>query len=239
MQISGLQKLTLIDYPKKLACTIFLQGCNFRCGFCHNPELVLPGRITEKYSEKQILEFLSSRKQYLEAVCITGGEPLLDPEVLTFIAGIKALGYLVKLDTNGSNPELLQKAIEKSLIDYIAMDIKSCKDDYDLLAGASVDIQKIEASIRLILNSGRDYEFRTTVIKGHHTPESLISIGTWVSSLSPEKPKKYCIQSFIPRPGKLINESFEKIPQFTKAELDNLREAALPYFHEVILKDNI
>ncbi|HLC57053.1 MAG TPA: anaerobic ribonucleoside-triphosphate reductase activating protein, partial [Candidatus Nanoarchaeia archaeon] len=174
MQISGLQKLTLIDYPKKLACTIFLQGCNFRCGFCHNPELVLPGRIAEKYSAEQVLEFLQSRKQYLEAVCITGGEPLLDPEVLTFIAGIKALGYLVKLDTNGSNPGLLQKALEKNLIDYIAMDIKSCKDDYDLLTSIETDLQKIEQSMRIIMHSNLDYEFRTTVIKGYHTPESLI-----------------------------------------------------------------
>ncbi len=131
MQVAGLQKLTLIDYPSKLACTIFLSGCNFKCGFCHNPELVFTNTQKGVYSENDILDFLDKRKKYLDGVCITGGEPLINPDLKDLLEKIKEKGYLIKVDTNGSNPELLKKIIEQKLADYIAMDIKTDAENYD------------------------------------------------------------------------------------------------------------
>ena len=129
MKISGLQKLTLIDYPEKIACTVFLFGCNFRCGFCHNPELVLRDNPERVYKEKEILDFLKQRKKYLDAVCISGGEPLINPDLSELLRKIKELGFIVKLDTNGSNPEGLKELIGKKLVDYIAMDVKADRDN--------------------------------------------------------------------------------------------------------------
>ncbi|MBU3941818.1 MAG: anaerobic ribonucleoside-triphosphate reductase activating protein, partial [Nanoarchaeota archaeon] len=191
MQIAGLQKLTLIDYPDKIACTIFLFGCNFRCGFCHNPELVLSDKPKKEYKEKKILDFLRQRKKYLDAICITGGEPLINFDLPELLKKIKGLGFLVKLDTNGSNPKRLKELISKKLVDYIAMDIKADKDNYNVLAEVKIDINQIEESIKLIINSGLDYEFRTTVIKGYHDAEKLRKIGEWISSFG--KAKKYVI----------------------------------------------
>ncbi|MBA3064696.1 anaerobic ribonucleoside-triphosphate reductase activating protein, partial [Candidatus Woesearchaeota archaeon] len=148
MQIAGLQKLTLIDYPDKIACTIFLFGCNFRCGFCHNPELVLSDKPKKEYKEKKILDFLRQRKKYLDAICITGGEPLINFDLPELLKKIKGLGFLVKLDTNGSNPKRLKELISKKLVDYIAMDIKADKDNYNVLAEVKIDINQIEESIK-------------------------------------------------------------------------------------------
>jgi len=156
MQISGLQKLTLIDYPGKLACTIFLFGCNFKCGFCHNPELVFTNGQKAFYSEKDVLDFLDKRKKYLDGVCITGGEPLINPDLKDLLEKIKEKGFLIKVDTNGSNPELLKEIIEQKLIDYTAMDIKTDAESYDILVGVDVDLSKIEESIKIIAKSNID-----------------------------------------------------------------------------------
>ena len=234
MQIAGLQKLTLIDYPDKLACTIFLFGCNFRCGFCHNPELVLSDKPKKEYKEKEILDFLKQRKKYLDAVCITGGEPLVNSDLPELLKKIKELGFLIKMDTNGSNPNELKKLIDKKLINYIAMDIKADKDNYNVLAGVKVDINRIEESMKIIINSGLNYEFRTTVIKGYHNPEKLKKIGKWINSFG--NAKKYVIQNFIPRQGKLIDEKFEKIIPFDDNELEEMKKAVLPYFEKVSVR---
>ncbi|MDD5086559.1 MAG: anaerobic ribonucleoside-triphosphate reductase activating protein [Candidatus Nanoarchaeia archaeon] len=235
MQISGLQKLTLIDYPGKTACTIFLSGCNFKCGFCHNPELVLSNGEKENYSENNILDFLDKRKKYLDGVCVTGGEPLINPELKDFLKRIKEKGFLVKVDTNGSYPDHLKELIQNDVVDYIAMDIKSDKDNYDILAGIDVDIKKIEESIKTIVNSGIDYELRTTVIRGYHDPEKIKKIGKWINKLA-GKPKKYYIQNFIPREGKLVDEKFEKISPFENEEIEEMKKAAIPYFEKVELR---
>ena len=235
MQIAGLQKLTLIDYPDKIACTIFLFGCNFRCGFCHNPELVLPDRPKKTYKEKEILDFLKQRKKYLDAVCITGGEPLINPDLNKLLKKIKELGFFIKLDTNGSNPNKLKELIDKKLVDYIAMDIKADKDNYNILAGVKVDINRIEESMKIIINSGLDYEFRTTIIRGYHDTEKLRKIGEWISRLG--KAKKYVIQNFIPREGKLVDKKFEKIIPFEDNELDEMKKAVSPYFKIVEIRN--
>ncbi len=235
MQIAGLQKLTLIDCPDKIACTIFLFGCNFRCGFCHNPELVLPDNPEKIYKEKEILDFLRQRKKYLDAVCITGGEPLINPELNELLRKIKELGFIVKLDTNGSNPNKLKELIDEKIIDYIAMDIKADKDNYNTLAGVKIDINQIEESMKIIINSGLDYEFRTTVIKGYHDAEKLRKIGEWISSFG--KAKKYVIQNFIPREDKLVDEKFEKIIPFEDNKLDEMKKAVSGYFEKTEIRN--
>jgi len=235
MQIAGLQKLTLIDYPDKIACTIFLFGCNFRCGFCHNPELVLPDKPKKEYKEKEILDFLKQRKKYLDAVCITGGEPLINPDLNGLLRKIKESGFLIKLDTNGSSPQKLKELIDKKLVDYIALDVKADKDNYNALAGVKVDINRSEESIQIIINSGLDYEFRTTVIRGYHNPEKLKKIGEWVNSLG--KAKKYVIQNFIPRKGKLVDKKFEKINPFEDNELEEMKKAVSDYFEKTEVRN--
>lgn len=181
MQISGLQKTTLLDYPGHLAATIFLGGCNFRCPFCHNKDLVLqPGQLPA-YSEEEILTFLKKRQGILEGVCITGGEPTLSNGLMDFIKEIKKLSYLVKLDTNGTNPELIDTVLQHSLVDYIAMDIKTDRLHYNDIANFPVlKIEDIDHSISSIKNSGITYEFRTTVVKEFHTEETFLSIGEWI-----------------------------------------------------------
>jgi pyruvate formate lyase activating enzyme len=235
MIIGGLQKLSLIDYPKNIACTIFLIGCNFRCGFCHNPELVLNTNKSPTYSEEEFLDFLEKRRKYIDAVCVTGGEPLINNDLPEFLKKIKAKGYFIKIDTNGSYPELLKKLISDNLVDYIAMDIKSAKDSYSEVSGVNVDLNKIEESIRVIMNSKLDYEFRTTVIKTKHNPEILKSIAVWLNRLG--KPKKFFIQNFIPRQGKLLDKSFENLPQFKEEELEQMKKVVKSYFDEVEVRN--
>lgn len=236
MQIASLQKLSLIDFPGRLACTIFLCGCNFKCGFCHNPELVLPeGRIREIH-ESDILDFLKKRKKYLDGVCITGGEPLVNKDILKFLEKIKELNYLVKLDTNGSNPKLLKELIDKKLIDFVALDIKSDNESYDLLCGVEVDLKKIEESIKIIAESGVDHEFRTTVVRGFHSKENLKMVGEWLVRIIGGKPTKFCIQNFIPRQGKLVDDKFEKISSFENSELEEMKNSVSDYFNKVEIR---
>ncbi len=228
MKIIGLQKLTLIDYPNKIACTLFLHGCNFRCGFCYNPELVLENN-EEGYSKEGVLNFLKERQAYLDGVCITGGEPLLTLD-LEFLRQIKDLGYDIKIDTNGSFPEKLKEVIESGLVDYIAMDIKSSKEKYKELANSDVDMNKIEESIRLI-SKLEDYEFRTTVVKRYHDAEKIKSIAEWLNSLI-GKPKKFCLQGFKNN-EKFIDDSFMTEKDVEKDYLIELKKIAEPYFENV------
>lgn len=190
MQIGGLQKITLIDYPGKIACTIFLTGCNFRCPWCHNPELVLPEKIKKqlKIPEKTFFRFLKQRKGLLDGVCVTGGEPTIHKNLLNFIKKIKKLGFSVKLDTNGSNPKMLKKLLANELIDYIAMDVKAPLElkseirntKYERVTGVKVNLNKIKKSIELIKISSLDYEFRTTVLPKIHKDEDIINIAKYL-----------------------------------------------------------
>ena len=179
MQLHGLYKLTLLDFPEHLACTVFTGHCNLRCPFCHNAELVLRPDTQPCILEENFFSFLQTRQGILEGVCITGGEPTLQPDLLPFLRKIKELGFRIKLDTNGTRPDVLEALFAERLLDYVAMDIKNTKEKYALSAGiSSFDLTPIEKSIALIRQYAPDYEFRTTVVQGLHTKEDLLDIGT-------------------------------------------------------------
>lgn len=181
MLIKGLQKLTLLDFPGEIACTVFLGGCNFRCPFCHNASLVVPEKFGETLPEEEFFDFLLSRQGKLHGVCISGGEPTVQGGLEEFIRKIRELGYLVKLDTNGYRPEVLKSLVEKGLLDYVAMDIKNSREKYAETAGIShLDVKKIEESAEFLMKSGIPFEFRTTVMKEFHTKEDFVSIGKWL-----------------------------------------------------------
>ena len=199
MRISGLQKMTLLDYPGKIACTVFLGGCNLRCPFCHNGEL-LDGSAEIIMDEREFLSFLSKRKGLLDAVCISGGEPTLQPGLAALLEQIKAMGYLTKLDTNGSRPEVLKELVSRDLLDYVAMDIKNSPDLYGQTAGAPVQLQKIEESLRFLTEEHLDYEFRTTVVAQLHDCASIARMGEWVATLAQgKKIKRWFVQPFADR----------------------------------------
>ncbi len=252
MKICGLQKTTLIDYPGRVAATIFLGSCNFRCPFCYSSELVLPEIMAKQpeIQEKAFFDFLKKRKGLLQGVVICGGEPTLNKELPVFIKKIKKMRYAVKLDTNGSNPQMLKSLIKKKLIDYIAMDIKAplsptiqnarptspagelaggrAKPEipslsYEKAAGAKINLGNIKKSIQLIKSSGIDYEFRTTVVPGLHTKEDIIQIARDISPA-----KKYFLQNF--RPEKTVNPNFEKIKPYPKEFLLEIQKIIAPFF---------
>lgn len=218
MKISGLQKLTLLDYPGKMACTVFTYGCNFRCGFCHNALLVTE-KNSDSISEDEFFSFLRKRQGILDGVCISGGEPTLQSDLKEFILKIKALGYAVKLDTNGTNPRLLQSLIEDELLDYVAMDIKNSPEKYSLTCGCDVNTDTITESISIITESGIDHEFRTTTVREYHSPEDFDAVAEWVKGDS-----KYYLQHFEDS-GNLIGEN---LSPFSKEEMltfaDNIRD---------------
>lgn len=230
MKIGGLQKTTLIDYPGKIACTVFLIGCNFRCPFCYNRELVLPNEIKKqpKIPEKTLFSFLKERKGLLEGVCLTGGEPTINKKLPTFIKKIKKLGYFVKLDTNGSNPLMLKNLINKKLIDYVAMDIKAPKEKYSQVVGL-LDcwnvrmLKNIEKSIEILKEGKIDYEFRSTIIPALHNKKDIIKIVRWIRGT-----KTYYLQQF--RPEKTINPKFEKMKPYPQEYLFEIRNAIAPFF---------
>lgn len=205
MIFNGFQKMTLLDFPGRVACTLFAGGCNFRCPFCHNAGLVLGG-VTESYSEDEILDYLSKRKGLLDGVCITGGEPLLRSDLKEFIIKVRALGYAVKLDTNGSLPERLYELIEEGLIDYVAMDVKSSMVGYGRAVGIeNFDTADIEKSIDLLLEDRVDYEFRTTVAHPLHSAEDIEALCQRIKGA-----KRYFIQNFVDS-GNLIGEGLSAL----------------------------
>lgn len=191
MTFSGIQKLTLLDFPGTVSCILFTKGCNFRCPFCHNASLVT-ALDTPAISEEEILAFLQKRKGILDGVCITGGEPLIHPTLADFIKKVKAMGYKVKLDTNGSFPERLSELLNSSLLDYVAMDIKNTAEKYSLTAGCEVNITDIEKSIDILMNGNIPYEFRTTVTAGLHTIDDIATIARRIAGAD-----KYFIQNFV------------------------------------------
>lgn len=227
MVLGGLQKITLIDFPGKIAATVFTSGCSFRCSFCYNPELVLPERIKShpQIPERDFFKFLEERKGLLEGVVLTGGEPTLHKDLPSFVKKIRKLGYAVKLDTNGSNPEMLERLIKDKIIDYVAMDIKTLLNDqrYNETVGVKVDLDKIKKSIEIIKNSGIDYEFRTTFVPTLHTKEDIVQIARDISPA-----KKYYLQNF--RPEKTIDPDFEKIKPYPQEYLLEIQKAIAPFF---------
>ncbi len=189
MNIAGVQKVTLLDYPGKVACEIFTQGCNFECPFCQNSSLI-PITNTGEFSEEEIFEYLNLRKNILDGVVITGGEPTVQKDLKAFIKKIKDLGLLVKLDTNGGNPKVLQELIDEDLVDYVAMDIKNIFNKYNITAGKKINLDNIKKSIEILKASKIDYEFRTTIIKEMHSLDDIVSICKLVGNA------KYYLQNF-------------------------------------------
>lgn len=184
MIISGLQKMTLLDYPGKVACTVFLQGCNFRCPFCHNSDL-LSGQARQALSEEAFFSFLNRRRGLLDAVCVSGGEPTLHSDLPQLLAKIRALGYSVKLDTNGSRPDMLAQLIHEGLVDYVAMDVKNSPDLYPQTCGLEqMDLSPIEESLRLLIGGHTPYELRTTVCRQLHDAASIQRMGEWLAALA-------------------------------------------------------
>lgn len=229
LKIAGLEKLSLIDYPGKLAAIIFTHGCNLRCEYCHNPELVIQDIAPEEvYDPAKVLAFLKSRATKLDAVVITGGEPLIYEDLIPFIKSIKDLGYLVKLDTNGLLPQKLKAIIQKGLIDYISMDIKYPEGDYLTFTGKDA-LSNVKKSIKTIMASGLDYEFRTTYVKGIHNTESSRDIGLLIKGA-----KQYYVQNF--RAGKTINPTLSEQNSFTEKELKVLKKNIKPYVLKVEIR---
>ena len=230
MIIGGFQRFSLIDYPGKICAIIFTQGCNFRCPYCHNRELVNPKLFQEPIDENDIFRFLEKRKGKLDAVEITGGEPTLQPDLIEFMRKIKAMGFLIKLDTNGTNPEVVEKIIKNKLVDYIAMDVKAPLEKYEKVVRAKVDKQKIKEAISLIMNSHIDYEFRTTIIKNILTKEDIIDIAKTIKGS-----KLYVLQKFIH--SKILDLSLAKRAKtFSDAELEAIRSEAEKYVKECVIR---
>lgn len=232
MNIAGIQKITLVDFPGHVAATIFTQGCNFRCGFCHNPELVLPEKYNALLDNDQIFDFLESRYGKLNGVCITGGEPCLQKDIDKFISHMKALGFDVKLDTNGSFPDKLEKIIQDGDVDYIAMDIKSLLNKYSKTTNSSHSevqaknlAERTQKSISLIMDSGIDYEFRTTVCHPLHEVKDFEKIGEMIKGA-----KRYFIQNFVK--SKHIDEHSAYTP-LTDEELAEVKKIMEKYVGEV------
>ena len=225
MHIAGLQKMTLLDYPGKVACTVFLSGCNYRCPFCHNGGLLedAPDAMTEE----ALLAFLEKRKGLLDGVCVTGGEPTLQPDLPRLLQNIKALGYSVKLDTNGSNPTMLKKLLEDQAIDYVAMDIKNCPDRYAATCGGVDILPQVEECLTLLRKSPVEWELRTTCVKPFHDRNALEAIGKWLSGT-----ENYHLQSFVDS-GDLVGTG---VSGFTKEEMESLRQAVLPYIQTTRLR---
>jgi len=225
MTIGGLQKVTLIDFPGRIAATVFLCGCNFRCPWCYTRELVLPKmvKLQPKIPEKDFFSFLKTRQGLLTGIVICGGEPTIHKDLPDFTKKIKKMGYFVKLDTNGSNPKMLKKMIDDNLLDYIAMDVKAPKEKYTEAVGATVKVTDIEKSIKLLKESKVDYEFRTTVVPTIHTKEDIVKIAKWLSSA-----KRYYLQNF--RPEKTIDPKFEKIRPYPDEDLLEMQKEAAPFF---------
>lgn len=228
MQIHGLNKTTLLDYPEHVAATIFTGGCNFRCPFCHNGDLVLNPSCYPLISEEEIFAFFQKRKGVLSGVCITGGEPTLQPDLLPFIRKIKDMGYLVKLDTNGYKPEVLAKALAEKLLDYVAMDIKNSREKYAETTGVSqFDINRIAESVELVKKSNIPYEFRTTVVRELHTREDFIAIRKWLSGAD-----TYFLQSYRDNEN-VIKKGFSA---YIKGEMEEFVELLTPYIKKVALR---
>lgn len=221
VKLHGLQKMTLLDYPGRVACTIFTGGCNFRCPFCHNALLVTEIDSSSVYDEDEIIDFLKKRSGLLDGVCITGGEPLLHPSLGKFVGRIKSLGYAVKLDTNGSFPDTLADFIEEGLVDKVAMDIKNSAEKYGATIGVDgYDITNVERSISLLMEGRIDYEFRTTVVRELHEVEDIEKIARRIKGA-----KAYFLQNFTDS-GNLISPG---LSAHTKETLNELLSAAVKY----------
>ncbi|HZK42923.1 MAG TPA: anaerobic ribonucleoside-triphosphate reductase activating protein [Syntrophomonadaceae bacterium] len=232
MKLSGLIKQTLVDYPGEIAAVVFTQGCNLRCPFCHNGHLVTkPGKIAEEYIPEQVLlDFLAERKGFIDALVISGGEPTLHPDLPELVQKVKKLGYLIKLDTNGTNSSMLEMLLKNNLLDYIAMDIKAPLDlkSYQLACGnlSTEDFFQVRNSINLLQNSKIDVEFRTTVVPSIHSAEDIENIAKYI-----EGAKLYSLQQFNPQVT--LQVSYESVPPYDKETMQAIADRCAPYVQKV------
>ncbi len=224
MLLGGLQKVSLVDYPGRVAATVFTAGCNFLCPFCHNPELVQIGKYRNQLflPDEEFFDFLKTRRGLIDGVVVSGGEPTLQEGLGEFLKKIKAMGFLTKLDTNGAKPEVLKDLAEKNLVDYLAMDIKGPLEKYGQIVGTNIDFEKIHESTELA-RGFPDYEFRTTVVPKFHKKEDFLSIAKWLDGA-----KKYFLQQF--RPEKTFDESFAKIRPYSDEKLAEFCQLIKPFF---------
>lgn len=229
MKIGYVQKTSLIDYPGKISAVIFTRGCNYRCPYCHNPELVDASSLTDLFSEEELFSWLDRRKGMLEGVSITGGEPTLQPDLIPFMQKIKNLGYLVKLDTNGSSPAVLASAVREGLVDYIAMDIKAPLAGYHEAAGRQVDTSAIGMSIGIVTEAKVAYEFRTTLVSGLLCVDDVIEIGNMIKGAS-----CYALQRFVP--SKHLDPAYLNAAPFTDEEISGLVQALKPLVGRLIVR---
>jgi len=229
MKIGDIQRFSLIDYPGKICAIVFTQGCNFRCPYCHNPELVEPSLYRKPVAKSSVLAFLERRREKLDAVSITGGEPLLQHGLIAFIEQVRALGYRIKIDTNGSFPGVLKKLIDGELLDYIAMDIKAPLERYEQVVCTPIAPENIAESIRMIMGSGIDYEFRTTLTKGLLTKEDLGKIGTLIGG-----GRRYVLQRFVP--SKTLDPACMNEKPWSDGELDGIKKRLEGLVSSVIIR---
>jgi pyruvate formate lyase activating enzyme len=216
MKIGGLHKVSLIDYPEAICAVVFLQGCNFKCSYCHNPQLVEPKLFDPCLDEKKVLEFLAARIGKLDAVTITGGEPTIQKDLLPLIMKIKKLGFAVKLDSNGTQPKIIKELLDAKLLDFIAMDIKAPLEKYKSIVKVTVDTQSIKESIKLILKSKIPHEFRTTVVKSQLTEKDILKIAKLISGA-----KRYALQKFVP--AKTLDKKILKEKTYPDDELESIK----------------
>ena len=230
--ISGLQKMTLLDFPGKIACTVFLHGCNYRCPFCHNSEL-LAGKPEPLMDEESFFKFLKSRQGLLDGVCVSGGEPTLQPNLGTFLKRIKDLGFSVKLDTNGSRPAVLKALVEQGLVDYVAMDIKNSPSQYGQTIGKETpDLSGIEESVHFLSEGKVGYEFRTTVVEQLHSEESIVQMGKWLREITGGKAQKLYLQRFVDRDTVM----FSGLSAPNDEKMVRFQEVLRPYIQYVAIR---
>ncbi len=215
MKIGGYQKFSLIDYPGKLSAVIFTQGCNMLCPYCHNPELVEPHLFIEPIAVDQIISFLKSRLDHLNGVVVTGGEPTIQPDLTGFLAEINQMGYQIKLDTNGSRPDVLRSLIDQKMVNFLAMDIKAPWKRYQEITGSNIDPDTVKKSVELIKSSQVDYEFRTTIVAEQLSREDIFSMADSIRGA-----RKYVLQQFKPS-NKLLGRRFNRCGTYPKSELES------------------
>ena len=232
MRIGGYQKMTLIDYPGVIATTIFTVGCSFRCPFCHNPELVLgSGMSASGNQEEEFFEFLQKRKGKLEGVCITGGEPTIQKDIVEFIQKVKEMGFAIKLDTNGTRPDVLKKLLDLKLLDFVAMDIKNQLKNYNKTTGVKADSKRIKLSVDLIMNSRVPYELRTTVVPGIHTEEDFLKIAEWIKGA-----EAYYLQEY--REKIILDPKLKKKTKGKTLDLKKIKKSIENNFKKIDIRYN-
>ena len=232
MQIGGIEKCSLVDFPSHIAAIVFTQGCNFRCGYCYNPELVFPTLFQESIPEKEIWDFLKTRVGKLEGLVITGGEPTMQPDLIPFIKKARKMGFKIKLDTNGGNPEALEDIISHKIVDYFAMDIKGPLEEYENITCSAITPERIQKSVRLIMGSGTKYEFRTTVVKSQLSKGDFEKIGKLIKGAP-----LYALQKLVIPPEYKINDQrFLEKKTYSDKEFLEIKEGMMRFVEKCIIR---